>query len=541
VTNGNGSIASAPSKKIRADRTEDEPYDMTAEIGVIGSILLAAQDPAFRSIIDQVFSRLQPPHFFDPVHQTIYRHIVDLQRTSRLDPILLVASLKASGELRAIGGKAYISKLGIEVPTVSNAVYYADLVLKLAERRRYIELATEILRHGRNGSELDEVAQLIDRFRETRSDTSDEIAYRVVKGTELATATHEIEYIVDGIYAANQPMIIGGGKKNLKTNSLLDLGVSMTTGSSFLGKFAVNRRVRVLIMTGESGEATVAETCQRIARAKQVDLNDDLIISHDLPRVEEPLHQQALKKLLRAERPEVIILDPAYLVMSGDDAASLFKTGGVLRAVTELCKSEGASLILAHHTKKKSNGNRGSFESFSPPELEDLSWAGFQEFARQWLLYSRRAPYDPENAGHHEMWLSAGGSAGHSSLWSVTVDEGLRSDPGGRRWDVEVNSPTVARQSSQRDAIERREAYKNTQHQKRVEAACGAIEEAVISLPNNEGSQSQIASRAGKRGVAFNEAWGNLLRRGKLVECTITKSNGHEYPGFRWVFDRNDA
>ena len=68
-----------------------------------------------------------------------------------------------------------------------------------------------------------------------------------------------------------------------------------------------------------------------------------------------------------------------------------------------------------------------------------LAIAGIAEFARQWILLNRRAPFVPDS-GRHELRLNVGGSAGHSGSWDVTINEGrLKSDFSGRIWEVQVD------------------------------------------------------------------------------------------------------
>ncbi len=69
-----------------------------------------------------------------------------------------------------------------------------------------------------------------------------------------------------------------------------------------------------------------------------------------------------------------------------------------------------------HHCK------RSRVSPNQPATLDDVAWTGFAEFSAQWLLLSRRRRYDP-NTGHHELWFTAGGRAGHHGLWALDVDE----------------------------------------------------------------------------------------------------------------------
>lgn len=83
--------------------------------------------------------------------------------------------------------------------------------------------------------------------------------------------------------------------------------------------------------------------------------------------------------------------------------------GELCRPVSPLSSSPaGATPIFAHHTVKhagmKPGRNGAQYKSYEPAELGDLAFAGFAEFARQWLLIARRADYEP-GTGKHQLWL----------------------------------------------------------------------------------------------------------------------------------------
>ena len=70
--------------------------------------------------------------------------------------------------------------------------------------------------------------------------------------------------LVKRVLVAGQPMIVGAPQKTLKTSVMCDLAVSLATATPFLGHFDVPRAVKVALLSGESGEWTLAQTLQRV-------------------------------------------------------------------------------------------------------------------------------------------------------------------------------------------------------------------------------------------------------------------------------------
>jgi hypothetical protein len=243
--------------------------------------------------------------------------------------------------------------------------------------------------------------------------------FRVVSAAQLDSTQYETRYLIPGLLAAGQPGGIFGAFKTLKTSIAADLLISLASGTPFLGRFPVPKPGRVLFLSGESGLPALQSIVRRVCRERGLSLEslDNLLISPDLPRLDRPADVEALKRLVEKEKPVCVVIDPAYLAMGGDKSRNLFAVGSLLYPLAELCESTGCAVLVVHHCKRSSKPG-------DPATLDDIAWAGFAEFAGQWLLLSRRRPFDP-GTGHHELWLTAGSRAGHHGLWEVDVEEGV--------------------------------------------------------------------------------------------------------------------
>jgi hypothetical protein len=350
--------------------------------------------------------------------------------------------------------------------------------------------------------------------------------FKAITSKELFETKYELEYLIDGLLVARQPGGIFGGKKSLKTTIAIDLALSLSTGGRFLNHFQVNRAVRVGVMSGESGAATIKETAIRQAISKGRVLTDctGVVWAFDLPTLGDDKHLEALERFVADYELEVLIIDPTYLCMPvGDAAGNLFVVGGLLKKLTALAQKLGITLLLCHHTRKN------KIDPFAAPELEDIAWAGFQEWVRQWLLVGRREQYDPEHGGDHKLWLNVGGSAGHSGLWGVDVSEGTRQDPDGRRWDVIVRYASEVRV----DAVQQQQEQKSQARDAKVEATrklnCDRVVKFLKKRPNGD-TRTAISEHTGLKGEKLAAAIEVLLDESIVEPCDVQKPNKN---GFR--------
>jgi hypothetical protein len=354
-------------------------------------------------------------------------------------------------------------------------------------------------------------------------------AFETITSPELNAADYRQEYLIENVMVRGQPMIVAGPRKSLKTNSCIDMALSLGSGGLFLGRFGVHKAVRVGMMSAESGPATIQETARRIAFTKGLNLDhlDTVVWSLQVPQLDNIQHVDALKRWVTGNALDVLILDPTYLMMLGigQDAGNLFVVGRYLQVIADLVRDTGVTPILCHHLRK------GMTEPYEPAELEDIAWAGFQEFTRQWLLLNRRSRYEPDKPGVHELWMNVGGSAGHSGQYGLDIEEGSISDPCGRRWSVEVITTGEA-YSRRADAVEdREEERKQRKKESREEKQREAVLDALSEFPDGETSRT-IRDTAGFGSTVTNRWLATLVEEGLVEECPIRKNKRNE-TGFR--------
>ena len=140
---------------MTADPTyDDEPtalelsavHDIGAERATLGSCMLSIDALA------EVAEALAPADFYRPAHEIVFSAIMRMfTRGEVIDAITVADELTHTGDLRRVGGHAFLHDLVQSVPTTANAAYYANIVAERAVLRRLAEACTQSLDDVRQG------------------------------------------------------------------------------------------------------------------------------------------------------------------------------------------------------------------------------------------------------------------------------------------------------------------------------------------------------------------------------------------------------
>jgi len=347
--------------------------------------------------------------------------------------------------------------------------------------------------------------------------------FRLLTAAQL-NSTSETRYLIPGVLAAGQLGGIFGAFKTLKTSLAADLLISLASGTPFLGHFPVTQPGRVLFLSGESGLPALKSMARRICaeRGLSLDTLENFVCSPDVPRLGDPFDMMAFTELVEREKPVCVVIDPSFLALGGGrggragakKSKSLFEIGQLLRPLTELCESTGCTVLVVHHCKQARKVG-------DPTTLEDLAGSGFAEFSAQWLLVSRRRPFDPvpgqHGTGHHELWLTTGSRAGDQGLWELDVDESAADQPGGRRWKTAVRPLTSATTAADERFVAAREDCNLRRRALAFDRQCQRLLELLAAYPDGRTARF-IRDTLGMSGDRINRVLDSLIEKGHVVK-----------------------
>src|SRR6187397_2273020 len=116
------------------------PHNIEAEQSLLGAILV--NNDAFYRVSDF----LEPKHFFEPIHQTIFETAGSLIRMGKVaTPVTLKTFLPADTDIGGMTVGQYLARLAAEATTIINAQDYGRTIYDMALRRDLIRIGEDMV------------------------------------------------------------------------------------------------------------------------------------------------------------------------------------------------------------------------------------------------------------------------------------------------------------------------------------------------------------------------------------------------------------
>lgn len=281
------------------------PFSLEAEQSVIGGLML--ENKAWDDVMDRVLEG----DFYRREHQLIFAVLKQLAEESKpLDVITVTEALENRGELKEVGGLAYLAELANNTPSAANVIAYCHIVRERAVLRNLIRVANGIADNayfpkGRSSSELlDGAERMVFEIAEQGTKGSGPRAIKPILTNVLDT--------IDKLFSSDDPLTgVSTGYDDLdgKTGGLQASDLIIVAGRPSMGKtsFAMNLAenalmkddVPVLVFSMEMpAESLVMRMLSSLGRIDQSAVRSGKLSEDDWPRLTSALTLLQEKKLL---------------------------------------------------------------------------------------------------------------------------------------------------------------------------------------------------------------------------------------------------
>ncbi|EAQ82004.1 AAA family ATPase [Blastopirellula marina] len=334
--------------------------------------------------------------------------------------------------------------------------------------------------------------------------------FQTLTTAELIAQQEPLQWLAPGIFVQNEPAVIVGPSKSMKSSIAVDLCAALASGGSFLGQFTADRPFRVGYVSRHDERQALSDLAGRWSEAGGVDSSKlpNLIWSLLVADAADPAHLDQLRDWIRGNELEVVVIDAVRLTSTGKQSQAK-----QLCDLVGCCKAAGATPILCCQSRK------------AIPRGATLATdvATSLDFARQWMLLQRRETYSP-GSGQHRLRLTYGGCAGQGGEWGVDIDEGKLEDPQGRSWQITLRDV----ESIEVEAAANAAAAHDQRLQTKIHATLTHVEA-------TQATKSRIREQCGINGSRFAAAWDRLLALGKIKPMESSERKTERAPIYRWI------
>jgi len=167
------------------------------------------------------------------------------------------------------------------------------------------------------------------------------------------------DWMVDQLFTVGSNGWVAAEPKVGKSWVVLELAYALTTGSAFLGRFAVKQRRRVLYIQEEDTATRVKRRLKRLIQgdALREPPRDEFfryVIRMGF-KLDSAAWMEALRLDIIANMPEVVIMD-VFNRLHGADENNQKEMTALLNRLIALNNEYGCSFLIVHHNKKAQQG-----------------------------------------------------------------------------------------------------------------------------------------------------------------------------------------
>lgn len=372
-----------------------------AEVALLGSILFK------NSVLDEVQSMLEKTDFYVRGHQLIWEAMTGLRNEKpgmTIDLLLLTQYMQEKKTLSEAGGAAYLASLTNNVPTYTNALYYAELIKNASTRRKLFDIS--VLTADKAYDESEDIEASIDAIDEkvtalslgssttTYSDVSKLIqnvvdnVHDIMDGKQtigISSGFRTLDHYI-GAFKPSDFIIIAARPSVGKTALALSIAVNMAfgnkpvpvgffslemSGASLVERVLANKG-QINLMSLRNGKLDREANARMMEAASVLYNNAANLQVQDTPNIKISEIRAQARKMVRDNGVKVIFIDYIGLIeCSGENKnrARYEQVMEISRSLKQLARELNIPVICLCQVSREAGKDRG-------PILADLRDSG---------------------------------------------------------------------------------------------------------------------------------------------------------------------
>lgn len=339
----------------------DPPQNLEAEEYVLGAMMLA------ESAIERILATgLEAPDFYRESHGKIYRAAISLHQLGKpVDPITVSERLEELQQLADAGGKERVRDIASIVPTVTNAAFHAEIVIREARRRNLQIVGQTLILRAQESVDPDEIhteaEQLLER-ESTRSVAADALT-GMSHAEVLALELPEQRYLVDDLIPAGAAGTIAAVPESHKSWLAQAIAVRVAAGQGWIlgRKITMQGPVGYLWQDDSTREEAERVKAFEAAHAQPTDLPITWYLN---PGVTFPRDFARLRATIQERRLVLVVLDSLYNFLPGIDLKDDLPEKIIAQLKTEICDPTGCSVLVVDHMPWATEQNRSRLRAY---------------------------------------------------------------------------------------------------------------------------------------------------------------------------------